>query len=559
MRSAGVPLSLLCACWVAHAAPARDAVTDSLALARQLVTAHPRSADILSIGTSRGGAPIDCLRISRDLSVVSVQPALLIVGGLDGSRPGTVTIAVECAKRLLADPEKLGGVTLLVIPCANPDAFQSTAVQAQGLALRNARPVDEDRDGRVDEDAPCDINGDGVITMMRRLHPPAETPPTHLPDPADPRLLRTPDPARNIRATCTLHVEGLDKDGDLLVAEDSVGGVDVDRNFPHMWKEFDRSAGDMPLSEPESLALARFVTDRPNIFAALVLGRCDNLIRIPDHKPRESSGRFPAFLEEADRPLLEELARRWLAASGQKRSSDFDWGGSLALWLYAHRGILSIATQAWGCPDAPPLPEGTPPPPSDAPKPQDEEGAQWLLWMDRSAQEGAFIPWKPFDHPTLGPVEIGGFAPRARSEPPAAELPRLGAAAADFAAQLIAGCPKPRLTNIRVRTLAAGLTEIEAEIVNEGWLPTAPAMGRNSKRANPVVVSLSLSKAQVQSGQRVTIVDGLEGAGGRRSLRWIVQTSRGEPIHIDLRWRPQQTLRTTVIDGAVTVQDEVLP
>lgn len=559
MRTVWMQSALLCAACAVHPAHATDAVEDSLALARQLVTAHPRSADIMSIGTSRGGTSIDCLRISRDLAAASIQPALLVVGGLDGSRPGTVTIAVECAKRLLADPEKLDGVTLLVIPCANPDAFQSNAVRAVGLSLRNARSVDEDRDGRIDEDSPFDINGDGVITMMRRLAPPAETPPTHLPDPADPRLMRTPDPARNIRATCTLHVEGLDKDGDLLVAEDARGGVDVDRNFPHMWKEFDRTAGEMPLSEPESMALARFVTDRPNIYAALVLGRVDNLLRIPDHKPREPSGRFPAFLEEADRPLLEELAKRWQAASGQKRSSECDSGGSLALWLYAHRGILAIATQAWGCPDAPPLPEGTPAPPSDAPKPQDEDGAQWLLWIDRTAQDGAFIPWKAFDHPTLGPVEVGGFAPRARSEPPPAELPRLGGSAADFAAQLIAGCPKPRLTNIRTRMLAPGITDIEAEIVNDGWLPTAPAMGRKSKRASPIVVSLSLPKAQVQSGQRVMIMDGLDGAGGRQPLHWIVQTSPGEKVHIDLRWRPQQTLRTTIVDGAVTASDEVLP
>ena len=555
-------LTLLVPLWMvgsALGAPTPDATSDAVALARQLASAHPRSADIMSIGTSRGGQAIDCLRISRDLAVASKQPALLIVGGLDGSRPGTVTIAVDCAKRLLADPEKLDGVTLFVIPCANPDAFSPSAVQASGLSLRNARPVDEDRDGRIDEDSPCDINGDGVITMMRRLAPPPETPPTHLPDPVDPRLLRTPDPARNLRATVTLHIEGLDKDEDRRVAEDSLGGVDVDRNFPHMWREFDRTAGEMPLSEPESLALARFVTDRPNIYAALVLGRWDNLLRIPDHKPREPSGRFPAFLEEADRPLLEELARRWQSVSGQKRSSECDPAGSLALWMYAHRGILAVATQAWGCPDAPPLPDGTPAPPSDAPKAQDEEGAQWLLWMDRSAQAGAFIPWKAFDHPTLGAVEIGGFAPRARSEPPPSELPRIGAAAADFTAQLIAGCPKPRLANVRTRTLAPGLTDIEAEVVNDGWLPTAPAMGRNSKRASPIVVRLSVAKAQVQSGQRVTMIDGLEGAGGRRSLHWIVQTSAGEPIHIDLLWRPQRTLRTTLLDGAVTATQEVLP
>ena len=53
---------------------------------------------------------------------------------------------------------------------------------------------DNDRDGRVDEDAPRDLNGDGLITQIRAsgtLFPwPA---PTVVADPAEPRLLRAPD------------------------------------------------------------------------------------------------------------------------------------------------------------------------------------------------------------------------------------------------------------------------------------------------------------------------------------------------------------------------------
>src|SRR5690606_18340508 len=33
-----------------------------------------------------------------------------------------------------------------------------------------------------------------------------------------------------------------------------------------------------------------------------------------------------------------------------------------------------------------------------------------LKWMDAEGVDG-FIPWAPFDHPTLGEVEIGGFKP----------------------------------------------------------------------------------------------------------------------------------------------------
>ena len=48
----------------------------------------------------------------------------------------------------------------------NPDAIEAlfaTPLMEQRMALR---PVDDDRDGAVDEDGPEDLNGDGFITTQ---------------------------------------------------------------------------------------------------------------------------------------------------------------------------------------------------------------------------------------------------------------------------------------------------------------------------------------------------------------------------------------------------------
>src|ERR1700709_911284 len=48
-------------------------------------------------------------------------------------------------------------------------------------------PRDDDRDGKVDEDGPDDLDGDGFITTMRKKVPLGQG--THRLDPKDPRLL----------------------------------------------------------------------------------------------------------------------------------------------------------------------------------------------------------------------------------------------------------------------------------------------------------------------------------------------------------------------------------
>jgi hypothetical protein len=61
--------------------------------------------------------------------------------------------------------------------------------------------------------------------------------------------------------------EGLDNDGDGWFNEDRVGGVDLNRNFPANWSAKQFASGPFPLSEPETWALANYITSRPNIAA----------------------------------------------------------------------------------------------------------------------------------------------------------------------------------------------------------------------------------------------------------------------------------------------------
>ena len=609
-----IPITLL-AVGLATDPPAASIITphDAIAQAHTIVENNRARASITTIGKSWSGQPIEVITLSESVVDAEKKPAILLVSGLDGSRPSSVAIAVAAVKKLLESPEILKKNTFYVIPCANPDSYLDTFMIADGRANRNTRPVDEDRDGRIDEDPPRDINCDNAITMMRRLNPPANDPPTHLADPGDPRLLKTPDATKDQRAIYTLYTEGLDSDRDGLVAEDDMGGVDIDRNFPHRWPEFDPSAGQFQLSEPESQSLSKFVLEHTRIVGALVIGRWDNLVKTPDSKGRDVTGRTPLALDSGDAATWEEMGRKWRELSGQSRTVDCDPSGSFALWLYAHRGIPTFATQAWGRPDASPVPAApvaqavpvvapapadatvatdaatkpaatvaaaapvaaatptapTPPaapvPPVKPPeKPSDDEAAGWLEWNDRDQGGRGFLTWTPFNHPTLGPVEIGGFRSRFRTDPPPSEIPKLGDAVAGFLSELATRQPKVSIRNLTSKLTAPGVYEIEAEIVNDGWLPTATAMGRTNNQPVPIIVRLSTPKDRILSGQRVIIVDGLAGAGGRKSFRWLVQSSSADPNNLEttileVKWEPSGMYRASITGEKVTLPTEVIP
>ena len=558
------------------------------------------------------------LTLSSDQNEAAKRPALLITAGLDARhRVGTET-ALRVAQRLLKDhADLLNAMTVYVIPCVNPDGMERNAGPVNYGHIGNLRPVDEDRDGAVDEDGPQDLNGDGVITMMRRVNPPLDDTATMMADPAEPRLLKKPDAEKGERAVYSIYIEGLDVDGDGKIAEDGPGGIDLDKNFMHRWPEHDIDAGPFQLSEPESAAIAKFVIDHRNIVEAITYGRHDNLVNVPDSRPKDVTGEAPKDLDGDDAGYYKEIAKLFKETTGQERAPQNDIAGAFEVWLYAQRGIPSFATVVWGRPEASKPPETKPaetkpaetkpadlqpdsqpatkpainmgavadassngpediqqpqqPPPGGGggrprrgrppgagppaaprgenqpgenaagekkdkdskPKPADPEAAAWLEYSDRDRNHEGFIEWKPFDHPSLGNVEIGGFVPGFQMNPPADQLDALADKQTAFAVALMGKRPKIATEGPVVKKLAGGLYEVRFGLNNDGYLPTATAIARKARSFLPTVVRLSTPIEQIMAGDRVSKVWGVTG-GERWSHRWILRVDDGSEIKIEL-------------------------
>lgn len=526
---------------------------DALAARLQSIAGSNARAAVAQLALSRNGRPIHLLTLASDPRTAGERPALLITAGIDGRHLVGTETAVRVAENILANhADLLEAMTIYIIPRVNPDAVMKNLGALNAGFIGVDRPVDDDRDRATDEDGPVDLNGDGVITMMRQLNPPLGTAATHLPDPGEPRLMKTPDAMKGEVATYAMYIEGQDQDGDGEIAEDGPGMVDLDRNFMHRWPEYANDAGPYQLSERESHALAQFVIEHPNLVMAVTFGRHDNLVHVPDGRGRDITGEAPLELDGGDVDLYKKVAELFKDTTGQERApKDDDVAGSFHAWLYAQRGLPSFATIVWGRPDPSPEPKPEQPaegegeeaaeaqtPPEEkkeeVPKPADEEAAAWLTYSDRDRNGAGFIEWQPFDHPTLGAVEIGGFVPGFTMNPPAEQLDELATKQTAFIVELASKRPVLREVGPTVERLAPGLYEVRFAIVNDGFMPTTTIMARRARAVPPTVVRMKLPVEQIVSGEPMSQSWGIDGSGGRFEHHWIIRVEDGREVEIEI-------------------------
>jgi hypothetical protein len=508
------------------------------------------AGDAVTIGTSREGRPLELLVLADPIDQADKRPAILVVAGIDGRHElGPLLVDQVVEKIRTEHAELLSEITLYVLPRMNPDAIAANEAGGAFLRTGTSRVIDDDRDGLTDEDPPRDLNGDGMITMMRWASPTLEDPHTHLPDPGEVRLMKTPDRKKGELATHMLLVEGIDADGDGLIGEDGPEGVDLNRNFTHLWPEHQVGAGPYSLSEYESRALAEFVMDHPNIVAAVVYGPHDNLVHEPNSKDKDITGRTPKALDGNDKEAHKQVMAKFKEIVGQERSAHPGGEGSFHLWLYAHRGIPTYATTGWGRPKPtdPPEKEGEEQVVEDEgddeekeektkeqPEPANKEDAQWLAYSDRDRGGTGFVEWTEFEHPTLGTIEIGGWAPGFKMNPPADAIPGIAEKHADWIAELASMQARLATRGPATESLGGGITRIRFAVGNQGALPTRTAHAVRTRANLPTIVRLEgVPDARILEGRPVIQIDRLK-PGEEKIVEWLVRLEPTDAIHIEV-------------------------
>jgi hypothetical protein len=262
-----------------------DQLTSAL---REMVAPRSRIASLVEVGKSGQGRTIWAVEIAnRSGSPVESRPALLVAAGFEGDQLIGSELALCVIHHILSsyetNPEVKQQVdtrAFYILPRINVDAAEGMFAVPRTGQKTNRTPSDDDNDGRVDEDGPEDLNGDGVISIMRARDPHGDC----MLHPDEPRLLRKADPRKGEAGTYSLYTEGIDNDGDGFINEDPPGGVDLNRNFQHRYPYYAPDAGRHMVSEPETRALLDYVLRHRNIGAILTFGESDNLVAAPNRR-----------------------------------------------------------------------------------------------------------------------------------------------------------------------------------------------------------------------------------------------------------------------------------
>ncbi len=507
---------------------------DSIARAKSQVV------QLREIAKSPGGRSVPLVRLGAGANV-DARPAVLLLANAHGPHLVGSEVALRTIRDLAAAygtdqavTAMLDRSTVYVVPRLNPDAAEQFFRTPLYERTRNESTVATGGDTFRAQDGPSDVNGDGVVTMMRITDPRGEW----IPDAVDPFLLRRADPRRGEVGRYRVMIEGRDRDADGQIAADIATGIDINKNFSNDFTHF-RSGGNYPFEADEAKAVADLFQTLQGIVAVYVLGPQDNLMRpwearrVPGigGSPQGTSagGPLSAMLPE-DGPWLNEVARRHRETLGLTRqpvSAALD--GDPLSWAYFHMGRQAFGSRVWWIPDAPADTARGRRAPSPDPLAEERNTYRWL----RANAPDQIVEWTAVQHPDFPgkTVEVGGIKPFATLMPPAAELDAIAKKHGDFVKELVGMLPQLALREIRVEQVQQRVFRITAQVANTGYLPTNAAIGAAVRWPRRVRVDLITGEGQsIASGRNQQLINAIAGSGGATELSWLVVGAPGSTV-----------------------------
>jgi len=439
--------------------------------------------ELYEVGISYEGRPILQITVTnRKTGKDTDKPAAFFEGGRHSGEVSGSESVLWLAKYLLenygSDPDVtnlLDTKTIYLKPVNNPDGHSLYLHTAQSNRS-TVRPEDNDRDGLLDEDAPEDLDNDGIILTMRWKD---EKKGNLIPDPADStgRIMKRVAAGKGIYLSSS---EGIDNDNDGRINEDGIGGLDLHRNYPENWRprseETGRGftqggSGEFPLSETETRAVVSFLLTHPNVY---VVNSMDTSVPMHLRPPSTSPSEDRMYPEDLKwYKYFDELGKK---LTGYKRAGDVydDYGGGSPLFGhgpdfgYWYFGSVWYGDEIWS-----------------GGRNKDYNGddnidqVEVLMWDDQENDGDGFTEWKPAKHPVYGDVEIGGFDPKFFSQnPPSRHLEPWVKNQALFNLEMAKHLPSLEWDNIEVKRTKSYKTDsadyqLKISFRNTGKLPTA--------------------------------------------------------------------------------------
>jgi hypothetical protein len=458
-------------------------------IAKKLAKAYPDLVKLNVIGKTAQGRDLILLAITNYKAGGNPdrKPGMYIDGNIHSNEIQGSEFASYTAWYLAESFGKIEYITELlkdkifyIVPSINPDGRDNFLHQPNNpnSPRSGMMPVDNDRDGKTNEDGFDDLDGNGSITFMRRKN----TNGRYKLDSTDPRRMIQVGPDEQGEYEM-LGYEGLDNDSDGEVNEDGEGFYDPNRDWAWNWQPnyIQGGAYKYPFSVPENRAVADFVMKHPNIAAAQSYHNNGGMIL-----------RGPGAAEDADTYNRQDVrVYDALGKKGEELIPGYKYlvvykdlysvfGGELD-WFYGGRGIFTFSNELWNSFQMFSKADNDP-------QTTSYNFDKYLLFKD------AFVDWKPFKHPQYGDIEIGGFKKNYGRVHPGFLLESDAHRNMAFTFYHAFHTPKLEINDLVVKDLGGGLKEVTATIANTRMMPTHASQDIKYKIEVPDYITLSGAK-----------------------------------------------------------------
>lgn len=480
-------------------------------LIRGFEKSHPGLMKVETLCQSANGH--DILAVTLGKGETGMKPAVALVAGIEGKDVNSSELALLFLEKMLADKsaaeELLNEITFYLIPQMNPDAREQFFAGLSWERTGNGKAWDTDRDGAVDEDPFEDLNGDGMITMMRVADPAGE----YLPHPDDNRLMVKADASKGQTGSWLYLTEGIDNDKDGFFNEDGPGGVCMNRNHSYAYEEFGPEAGVHAASATETRKVLDFLYEKSNIYAVFSIQPEDNLLKPLKHNPAKARSRKVETILPEDEKMNQWVSEQYnemLEPNAYTVSAAAN--GNFRDWAYYHFGRYAYAAPA--CHIA--MERGT-------------SLEQALLKAGEEAGQEVFVNWQKVEHPDFAgkTVEVGGIKPFANERLGAEKLDEVAEKYTNFMRAMAEGHPELTLVNMETTDLGNGVYRVKVDLLNKGLFGTSAKVGEPNKFVRRLRLELIPANGQeIISGTPIQFVTRLEG-DQHESFSWLIR-GKGE-------------------------------
>ncbi len=454
--------------------------------------AYPDWVKLEAIGQGGEGDTIWALTITNPKTGAhSTKPAIYVDGATHANEiQGTevclylINYTLKNYGKLARLTELMDRATLYVVPMVNVSSRRKWFTQpaTPNYPRTLISKIDDDRDGKFDEDPYDDLDGDGEITTMRKKVPAGQG--RYRLDPKDSRLL-VPVQGEELGDYLLLGQEGIDNDGDSLVNEDVPGYVDPNRTFGYGFQPryVQAGASDYPLQYPETRAVAEFGLKHPNIMAVQSFHNSGGYIL-----------RGPGARSERAYPPSDARAYDLIGKEGEKMLPFYKYGVIFSMLYTAYGGTTDHYYGRYGAfaftnelNTAKRLFHSDPSP------------GETQKFNDELTQGRQFVEWKAYKHPQYGDVEIGGFK-HDTGRPPEGFLQEEECHRnASFVLFHAHHLPRLQIQEPSVVSMGPNLWRLHVPVLNDRALPSMAEIARVLKLHRPDLATVDGAKV-VASG-----------------------------------------------------------